>query len=229
MFVFIFICCNITIAKECVILVHGLARTSKSFNKLEKVLSGKGYNVINVDYDSRKHSISDLADLALAPILKNTAEYDKVNFVTHSMGGIIVREYFSKKTINNLGRVVMLGPPNKGSEVAENLKEWSFYKLINGPAGGELGIDSSSTPNKLGPVNFELGVIAGDRSINWINSMMIKGADDGKVSIESTKITGMVDHIIIHTTHPLMMKNEYVIDQVIYFLKNGKFSKKESL
>jgi hypothetical protein len=134
-----------------------------------------------------------------------------------------VRAYLSGHNCERLGRVVMLGPPNRGSEVVDRLRGWSLFKKVNGPAGQELGTDPASVPNRLGPVTFELGVIAGDRSINWINSGMIEGPDDGKVSVERTKVDGMKEHIIIHTTHPMMMKNRHVIRAVLTFLQFGTF------
>jgi uncharacterized alpha/beta hydrolase family protein len=210
-------------AGECVILLHGLARTSSSFETLSNTLTAKGYKTFNVDYESRKFDIATLANQAIDPTLKQTAECEKIHFVTHSMGGILVRQYLKSRTIAKLGKVVMLGPPNHGSEVVDQLKNWSIFQYINGPAGSELGTDSLSTPNQLGRPSFELGIIAGDRSINWINSLMIDGPDDGKVSVNSTKLVGMSDHIVIHTTHPMMMDNKEVIKQVLWFLVHGKF------
>jgi hypothetical protein len=102
---------------------------------------------------------------------------------------------------------------------------WAFRKVI-GPAGQQLGTDKDSVPNQLGPVSFELGVIAGDRSINWMNSCMIKGRDDGKVSVERTKVEGMQDHLVVHTTHPFIMKNRRVITSVIAFLRSGQFRRR---
>ena len=96
------------------------------------------------------------------------------------------------------------------------------------PAGSEMGTGKDATPNKLGPVNFECGIIAGDRSINWINSLtMIDGKDDGKVSVEHTKVEGMKEHLVIHTTHTFMMRNKKVIANTIRFLKTGTFSEHE--
>ena len=212
---------------ECVILVHGLARSSSSFETLDNALVQKGYQTFNIDYESRKFNISTLANTVIDSTLKQAKNCGKIHFVTHSMGGILVREYFKSHTNPKLGKVVMLGPPNHGSEVVDNLKSWSFFQYINGPAGSELGTDSLSVPNQLGRPHFELGIIAGDRSINWINSLMIDGPDDGKVSVQSTKLAGMSDHIVIHTTHPMMMDNKEVIKQVLWFLKNGKFEKIE--
>ena len=117
----------------------------------------------------------------------------------------------------------MLAPPNQGSEVVDKLGWLFLFKWINGPAGNELGTDKNSTPNKLGPANFPVGIIAGDRSINWINSLLIPGRDDGKVSVERTKLAGMSDHIVIHATHPFIMQNREVIRQTIQFLRSGNF------
>lgn len=211
---------------SCVILLHGLSRSASSFENMSDTLSQKGYRVYNTDYESRKYNINDLANKVIPPVLDKTKNCDKLHFVTHSLGGIIVRQYLSENSISNLANVVMLGPPNHGSEVSDNLKDWHFYEYITGLAGQELTTDSTSVPNRLnslGKPNFELGIIAGDRSINWINSMMIDGSDDGKVSVESSKLEGMKDHIVIHTTHPTMLNNDSVIFQVQEFLKFGRF------
>ena len=105
----------------------------------------------------------------------------------------------------------------------DKLGNWWLFRKINGPAGNELGTDTNSTPNKLGPANFPLGIIAGDRSINWINSFLIPGSDDGKVSVKRTKLAGMADHIVIHATHPFIMRNREAIRQTIQFLRAGSF------
>ena len=212
-------------AQELVILLHGLSRTSKSMNKMESHLSAAGFSVLNLNYPSDQYDIETLSEEALTTATNSplAQQCSRIHYVTHSMGGILVRSYYSRHPIEKVGRVVMLAPPNQGSEVVDNLKDWWLFKRITGPAGGELSTQLTSTPNRLGPVTFPLGVISGDRSINWINSLMIPGPDDGKVSIERTKISGMTDHLILHTTHPFIMKNDTVIQQTLSFLKNGHF------
>jgi len=208
-----------------VILLHGLCRTNRSMDKMERALTAAGYTVKNVDYPSRTAPIQKLADDAIGKAVAG-CERDgatKIDFVTHSLGGILVRSYLARHPLPSLGRVVMLAPPNQGSEVVDKLG-WTFvFKWLNGPAGNELGTDTYSVPNQLGPVNYPVGVIAGDRSINWINSLLIPGRDDGKVSIERTKLAGMSDHIVIHATHPFIMKNREAIRQTIQFLRTGAF------
>jgi hypothetical protein len=149
----------------------------------------------------------------------------KINFVTHSMGGILVRQYLSTNEIPSLRRVVMLGPPNKGSQVVDTLKDMPGFKLINGPAGMQLGTDYLSVPNKLGAANFDVGIIAGTRSINLILSTLLPSPNDGKVSVENTKLEGMSDHISLPVTHPFMMSNNEVITQVLHYLTYGSFNR----
>jgi triacylglycerol lipase len=212
---------------EGVILLHGLCRSSASMNKMESALAKEGYVVLNVDYPSRAARVETLSVKVIGDALRSNklAGVSKINFVTHSLGGILVRYYFSRNDEPRLGRVVMLGPPNKGSEIVDKLKDWFLFQKINGPAGSQLGSDNHSLPRKLGPVRFELGVIAGDRSINWINSMMIAGPDDGKVSVESTKIEGMKEHVVVRHTHPYIMKAKDSIGLTIRFLRSGSFKK----
>jgi triacylglycerol lipase len=214
-------------AQEEVILLHGLCRTSRSMVKMERALTDAGYKVRNVNYPSRTASVEKLADDAIGKAVGDCQRdgATKINFVTHSLGGILVRSYLARHTIPNLGRVVMLAPPNQGSEIVDKLGGWPIFKWINGPAGHELGTDKNSTPNKLGAANFPVGIIAGDRSINWINSFLIPGSDDGKVSVERTKLAGMTDHIVIHATHPFIMKNHEAIRQTIQFLRDGNFNR----
>lgn len=211
------------VSASCVILLHGLARTESSMETLEVKLKGAGYQVVNFNYPSRESAIEMLANEAIPTALKSCKPGTDVNFVTHSLGGILVRQYLSQHSILNLKYVVMLGPPNGGSEVVDTLAEVPGFHFLNGDAGLQLGTGSLSVPNTLGAANFNVGIIAGGRSINWILSTMIPGVDDGKVSIERTKLEGMNDHLLLPVTHPFMMKNDTVIFQVLYYLEHGNF------
>lgn len=209
----------------CVILLHGLARTRLSMQVMEFVLKKQGYCVININYPSRQLPIVELASIAIDEGLRKCSpkKPDTIHFVTHSLGGILVRQYTQQHNIPDLKRVVMLGPPNQGSEAVDKLKHLPVYGLVNGPAGLELGTSDEDLPKKLGPVNFELGVIAGSKSLNPLLSSLISGQDDGKVSVESTKIEGMKDFITLPITHTFMMLNRETIHQTIYFLQHGNF------
>jgi pimeloyl-ACP methyl ester carboxylesterase len=194
---------------------------------LERALQQRGYRVVNAGYDSRSSDIETLAVAAIEPALKACPDSQRVHFVTHSLGGILVRQYLAHHDIGNLGRVVMLGPPNKGSEVVDRLGHVPGFHFINGDAGLELGTGAASVPNRLGRADFDVGIIAGTRSVNLILSSLIPGANDGKVSVESTRLEGMNDHLEMAVTHPFMMRNDAVIDQVIHYLDTGKFKRAE--
>lgn len=213
---------------SCVILLHGLGKSDASMAKLEKAVATAGFVTVNVDYPSTDYPIEKLAGPAIAPALDQCNGYDEVNFVTHSMGGILVRQYLSQVPIENLNRVVMLGPPNNGSEVVDRLGEYPGFRFMLGDAGLQLGTGDLSVPNKLGAATFDVGIIAGTASINLILSQIIPDKDDGKVSVESTKLEGMRDHLEMPVTHVFMMKNDAVIAQVIHYLKHGTFHRESS-
>lgn len=212
---------------ECVILLHGLARTSSSMDKMAESLEAKGYKTVNYDYPSREKSIKSLSETVIPQALNKCSAYNpwKIHFVTHSLGGILVRYYLSNKKISNLGKVVMLSPPNQGSEVVDKLSSFPGFTLINGPAGHELGTDSESVPLNLGPADFELGIITGNKSLNLILSLLIPGKDDGKVSVERAKLQGMSDFLVVPHSHTFIMESDDVIKQTIHFLYHGYFKK----
>lgn len=214
------------VASEAVILLHGLIRSDRSMRRMASSLESEGYKVLNVDYESREAAIEELSETVIPEALSHAdiADASNIHFVTHSLGGILVRQYLREHKIENLGRVVMLAPPNQGSEVVDTLGDRAFFQWMHGPSGNQLGTDTNSVPNTLGPVDFEVGIIAGNRTINWINSFtMIEGSDDGKVSVERTKVDGMKDHITIRATHPYIMRNRNAIRQTIHFLRTGYF------
>lgn len=211
---------------ECVILLHGLARTYLSMTGMQSALEKKGYAVFNINYPSRKLPIAELATIAIEQGLSKCHQCNlhTIHFVTHSLGGILVRQYTEQKHIPGLHRVVMLGPPNQGSEAVDKLKNLPGFSLINGPAGLQLGTDDEDLPKQLGAVDFELGVIAGKKSLNPVLSSLLPGQDDGKVTVNNTRVAGMSDFITLPVNHTFMMKNQQTIQQTLYFLEHGHFN-----
>ncbi|MFZ2052989.1 MAG: alpha/beta fold hydrolase [Candidatus Aminicenantales bacterium] len=210
---------------ECVVLLHGIGRSPRSLSRLESALSDRGYRVFNLDYPSTEFPIEYLAEEVLHPLIERLRRESpaKLHFVTHSMGGIVVRYYLQHHDLPNLGRIVMLSPPNGGSELADLLSRSIIFKRLMAPAGRQLGTDAEGLPRRLGGADFELGVIAGNKSYNPINSLILDGPDDGTVTVESTKLPGMTDFIVLGFSHRSIIRSKVVIGQVIHFLRSGAF------
>lgn len=213
-------------AADCVVLLHGLARSAMSMNPMQRALIVEGFETANVDYPSRNYTVEELAQIAIPEGLDACRAKEgvgRIHFVAHSLGGILLRQYLSEKDIAELGRVVMLGPPNQGSAAVDELRGFPGFDWLNGPAGLQLGKGEESLPLKLGPAGFELGVIAGNRTIDPITSSVLENPDDGRVSVEDTKLDGMTDFVVVEHSHAFMMRMRRPIELTIRFLNSGSF------
>jgi triacylglycerol lipase len=212
--------------KEYVLLLHGMGRTRFSMRKLESCLRGHGYETINIGYPSTSQPVACIAEDHLDRAVQCCREdkAGKIHFVTHSLGGIVVRQYLQTHSVPAGSRLVMLAPPNRGSEVAEFLKNFFLYRWLMGPAGQVIGTSPNSLPHRLKPVAIEVGVIAGDRSINPLFSLLMKSSNDGAVSVESARLLEMKDFLVVPSNHTFIMRNPVVLRQVVHFLEQGKFS-----
>jgi len=212
---------------ECVVLLHGLGRTYRSMSGMQETLTGAGHHTVNLDYPSTKKNIESIAGENFPPAIDQCREFNPavIHFVTHSLGGIVVRKAFNENRPEKLGRVVMLSPPNRGSALVDKLKDWRLYIWLNAPAGQQLSTAPDSVPNQLGRVDFPVGIITGDRYAffdAWF-SFLIPGEDDGKVSVERAKVDGMSDFLLVHESHSFIMDSDYVKAETVYFLIHGTF------
>ncbi len=211
-----------------VVLLHGIARRSRSLAKLERALAAAGYRTLNLDYGSRRSCIGEIAALLRQPIASFAAGQDgQLHVVTHSMGGLVARACIQNDRPARLGRVVMLAPPNEGSEIADLLHRNRLYRAFFGPAGAELTTARTEHQQSVfGTVDYPLGIIAGDRSLYPLESLLIlPRPNDGRVSVARTKVAGMTDHLTLPVSHPLIMRHPAVIAQALHFLRHGRFAR----
>ena len=152
---------------ECVVLIHGMGRTLHSMDSMQQHLLAAGYHTVNLGYPSTRACIEEIVAAHFPPALKRCQQFSpsRVHFVSHSLGGIVLRSYFKENELDNMGRVVMLSPPNQGSEAADSLKDWWLYRWINGPAGQQLTTAKDSIPNRLGPVPLQGVCLLGEKGL----------------------------------------------------------------
>ena len=209
-----------------VIVLHGMGRTHRSMTRMANRLADDGYMVVNLDYPSTDASIESLSTGIVADTV-NACRLERpsapIHFVTHSLGGILVRYYLQDHHLPPDSRVVMLSPPNQGSELADLLKDFFLYRWLMGPAGQQLGTAEDAIPNRLSPVSVPVGIITGDSSLEPWFSSHVPGPDDGKVSVERARLPEMADFMVVHRSHGFIMNDPLVIAQTIHFLKHGRF------
>ena len=206
-----------------VILVHGLLSSPRAMARIEKALLLNGYQVINFEYDSRKHSIRTAASMLEKEIGQNVPPYAKaLHFVTHSLGSIIVRYYLAEHDVDNMGRFIMIAPPNHGSLWGKKLvKRLPFFKYILGIAGKEVQHSPGSRLPKPPPCEF--GIIAGGTGNRWGLNPLIPGDNDATICVAETRLEGMKEHILVKGQHTLLLFQKRVINNIISFLGTGKF------
>ena len=221
-------------AADTVVLLHGLGLGSWAMARLERSLRAEGYRTINLPYPSRTLPLEQLAAEWLPAQLRARviATALHFHFVTHSMGGIVLRAWLREEQRKNggrppagLGRVVMLAPPNQGSAVADRLRRFPPFRWFTGVNGARLGTDAVSLPRTLGPwpAEIDLGIIAGDRTLNPLFSAWLDGPNDGKVSVASTRLAGLRDHLVLPHSHTWLQWRADTARAVARFLQYGRF------
>lgn len=211
---------------EAIILLHGFGGHPVQTALLARRLRGAGFVVCNIGYPSWRWPIDRIVEhihARIAPFAK--AQVGPVHCVGHSMGGLVLRAYLARHRPPNLGRVVMLGTPNGGSEIADLLYRLRLHGPILYRAGDALRTRRQATVEQaFGSVDYPLGIIAGDRPMQaWLPGLVFRAANDGKVSVAATHLAGQADHLILPVAHTAMIYTRPVVDQVVHFLRDGQF------
>lgn len=209
--------------KPLVILLHGLARGGGSMAGLSKHLRGKGFDTWSTTYPSRQHSIAYLAS-ALTEQIVDAAGDRPLYAVTHSMGGIIVRHLRDRRL--RWERIVMLAPPNRGSQLAAGLVRNPVFQFFYGPAGLELADATAWPAPPVAPA-----IIAGTRNLaltnvtSWTVGRRFPAGvkNDGTVAVEETKLAEMSAFAEVDATHTWIMNSPHVRHLAVTYLSKGCF------
>ena len=208
-----------------VVLLHGIAGRSLLLRRFERSLQRAGFATLNLDYKSRKKPLEQLAeDIHPAIAAFVAGQEGPIHFVTHSMGGLLARVYIAKYRPARLGRVVMLGTPNGGSELADRLKDISLYRAYFGPAGLQLLTTKDATLTALPSPDYEIGIIAGNRFLDPISALLVlPWPNDGRVSVASSRLADMADHTTVKASHMGLLVHPTAIRQTVTFIREGRF------
>ncbi len=209
--------------RQTVVLLHGLGRSTRAMAYLQYRLQEAGYETFSIGYPSTRLQPEEILQLLRNKVHACCASRKKVHFVGHSLGGVIVRALLQERRDINLGRVVILGSPNQGTALVDWLADNRWFRVLAGPTGMRLGRGNNSWPKQLPAPDYELGVIAGTHSANPIGSWILSGPDDGIVSVQSARLTGMKDFMLTPAGHVMMRYSDEVADAVIQFLQSGSF------
>jgi pimeloyl-ACP methyl ester carboxylesterase len=213
---------------ECVLLLHGLYRTAASMALIEHHLIRQGYGVINIDYASTRSDIASVAQEEVTAAVAAAKEqgYERIHVVTHSLGALVIRSYLQDHRLPEGSRIVMLAPPNQGSELAD----WAYrtfpkLRRVAGPAANQLGTRGRPFASRLHPVSEAVGILIGEKSWNPLSSKILPGADDGAVPLERAKLQEMQDFMVVPCNHSSIILDKNVRYQIVRFLQRGRFDR----
>lgn len=206
-----------------VIYLHGIGRSSKSLRPIMNGIPDEGFTHIPFEYPSTRISLEQSAGY-LHSLIESLTDVEKISFVVHSMGGLVVRRYLKDHRDPRLHRMVMIGSPNSGAELADMLKSSVLFRTIYGPAGQELVTNSTGTASPLPTPDFEFGIVAGGKNDGRGYNRLLPGDNDGTVTVNSARLVGAADFLLVPKIHAFLMSDETVIAAVRHFLKHGRFN-----
>ena len=213
-----------------VITLHGLGRSRQSMKELGEFLKASDdVDVVNVSYASTRDGIPAHAK-ALRDVISGLDGVKQIDFVAHSLGNLVIRRFLQDQIENPLpqtgpqvGRIVMLAPPNRGAQMAERMRNIGLFHFFVGTSGSQLAREWNVVQETLATPTQDFGVIAGDVKQPQDGNPMIDGPDDLVVSVEETKLVGARDFLVVPAMHTFIMDQKSVRDAVLMFLRNGYF------
>lgn len=205
-----------------IIYLHGIGRTSRSMMPIRRAMPEAGFTHVMFEYPSTRIPLKQSAS-CLNSVLQSLTDVDRISFVVHSMGGLVVRQYLKEHGTNRIHRLVMLGTPNKGAELADMLRSNFAFRTIFGPAGQELVTDDVGTIRSLPTPTCEFAVVAGGRNDGKGFNPLLPGDDDGTVTVDSARLEGAADFLLVPKVHSFLMSDPTVIAAVRHFLDHGRF------
>ncbi len=210
-------------SRHLVLLVHGILRSTGTFSALEKALIGAGLDAVAISYPSSRSTIEEHAE-ELARLLDRQEGTETVSFVTHSMGGLVVRHLLARdgawKRRIKVHRVVMIAPPNRGSAIARLLADVPAYRLVTGAAGQQL---TPQAVARIPMLDHPFAIIAGGKGDDGGFNPLLPGDDDGTVGVAETRLEGATDFLVVPEIHALISNHQETIRATINFLKRGRF------
>jgi pimeloyl-ACP methyl ester carboxylesterase len=217
---------------EVVLVLHGLGRTRDSMAGMCRYLEREGrYTVLNMSYATTRGRIEDHA-AALARVVRNLDPgVTEVNFVAHSLGNIVVRRFlydYERQSEPNpirprVKRIVMLGPPNRGSQLAQRFPHSMLVRLVAGSSTVELAKNWTSLQQRLATPRCQFGIIAGGQGDDDGRNGLLEGDDDLIVTVEETKLAGARDFAVLPVYHGVIMLDRRVREYTLRFLQHGYF------
>lgn len=222
--------------KRAVITLHGLIRSREAMEGIGAYLAQEGdYEWVNVTYASTRRGIDQHAE-SLAKVIDGLEGVEEINFVCHSLGNIVVRRYLGEAVTADpkwrvhpgVQRMVMLGPPNNGAELAKRFQGNKLVTMVIGKSGKELGAGWTQVSTKIGVPKCEFGIIAGGDGTDDGPNALIAGDDDLVVSVAETRLPGACDFRTVNLLHGQLMNNPRVQQYTLQFLKSGCFESKDT-
>lgn len=218
-----------------VVVLHGLVRSRQSMKGLVKYLHEHGeYSVVNVSYASTREPVGKHAKSLASVIGHLGPKVTEINFVAHSLGNLVIRHYLGdqiaaedKQPDPRIKRIVMLAPPNNGSQFAIKFGDNKIFKAIWGTSGVELAKDWKILQQKLATPTQEFGIIAGGRGEESGRNPLLLGDDDFVVTLEETRLPGAHDFTVVPVLHSLIMDDAKTREYALRFLWHGYFVDKD--